>query len=145
MSSNSKMRNIGRLIRAQRMARGLRQRDLAAALGLRSVHYIGMLESGLSKGIGLGRLEEIADILGVHGTDRHRWMAAAEHLPVPLWTALMKNPERWNEIQKLLGGSRAASGRGKKKAGTSKSSSSARGTSRKKSSRAPAKARSRRA
>jgi len=140
MSSNSKMRNIGRLIRAQRMARGLRQRDLAAALGLRSVHYIGMLESGLSKGIGLGRLEEIADILGVHGTDRHRWMAAAEHLPVPLWMALMKNPERWNEVQKLLGGSRAASGRGKK--ASAGRASSAKSSAKKKTSRRPAKSKS---
>ena len=91
------------------MERGLRQRDLAGALGLRSVHYIGMLEGGLSKGIGLGRLEEIADVLGVFGPNRHRWMAAAEHLPPPLKYALLRNPDRWDEILTLLTRRRASS------------------------------------
>lgn len=102
VSSKFKMKNIGRLIREARLQRGLRQRDLAGALGLRSVHYIGMLEGGLSKGIGLTRLEEIADVLGVFGPNRHRWMAAAEHLPPPLKYALLRNPDRWEEVLALL-------------------------------------------
>lgn len=96
------MRNVGRLIREARLSQGLRQRDLAGALGLRSVHYIGMLEGGLSKGIGLGRLEEIADVLGITGESRNRWMAAAEHLPPPLKYALFRNPDRWDEVLALL-------------------------------------------
>jgi transcriptional regulator with XRE-family HTH domain len=104
------MRNVGRLIKEARLARGLRQRDVAGALGLRSVHYIGMLEGGLSKGIGLNRLEEIADVLGVFGPNRNRWIAAAEHLPPPLKYALFRNPDRWDEVLALLSKPRGRAG-----------------------------------
>src|SRR6187401_542889 len=96
-------KRIGQLIRAARMHRGLTQKDLAAKLGVRSGSYVGMLESGLCKGVGVGRLREIAGHLDVHGVDCYRWMAAAGHLPSNLMTALMKSPERWDEVSSLLG------------------------------------------
>ena len=62
-----------------------------------------MLESGLCKGIGISRLEEIAAFLRVNGVDRYRWMAAAGHLPPALFGALMKRPDRWDDVISLLG------------------------------------------
>ncbi len=91
-------KKIGRLIRSARMGRGLTQKDLAKKLGVRSGSYVGMLESGLCKGIGLGRLEEIAAHLNVHGIERYRWMAAVGHLPPGLFGALMKSPDRWDDV-----------------------------------------------
>ena len=96
-------KRIGQLIRSARMHRGLTQKDLARKLGVRSGSYVGMLESGLCKGIGISRLEEIATFLDVDGTDLYRWMAAAGHLPPQLFGALMKRPERWDDIVSLLG------------------------------------------
>jgi transcriptional regulator with XRE-family HTH domain len=96
-------KRIGQLIRAARMNRGLTQKDLARKLGVRSGSYVGMLESGLCKGIGISRLEEIATFLQVDGLDLYRWMAAAGHLPPNLFGALMKRPERWNDVISLLG------------------------------------------
>ncbi|HYO96438.1 MAG TPA: helix-turn-helix transcriptional regulator [Polyangiaceae bacterium] len=107
-------KRIGQLIRSARMNRGLTQKDLARKLGVRSGSYVGMLESGLCKGIGVSRLEEIATFLNVHGTDLYKWMAAAGHLPPQLFGALMKRPERWDDVASLLipaaraGSSRAA-------------------------------------
>lgn len=95
-------KRIGQLIRSARMHRGLTQKDLARKLGVRSGSYVGMLESGLCKGIGISRLEEIASFLNVHGVDRYRWMAAAGHLPPSLFGALMKKPDRWDEVIMLL-------------------------------------------
>ncbi len=95
-------KKIGRLIRDARMSTGLTQKDLARRLGVRSGSYVGMLESGLCKGVGVGRLREIAHHLDVHGVDTYRWMAAAGHLPPGLLSALMKNPERWDEVTALL-------------------------------------------
>ena len=86
------------------MHRGLTQKDLAKKLGVRSGSYVGMLESGLCKGIGIGRLEEIASFLHVNGVERYRWFAAAGHLHPPLFGALMKSPELWDEVVHLLGG-----------------------------------------
>lgn len=85
------------------MRRGLTQKDLARKLGVRSGSYVGMLESGLCKGIGLSRLQEIAGFLDVRGVDRYRWMAAAGHLPPNLLGALIKSPERWDDVISLLG------------------------------------------
>ncbi len=85
------------------MNTGLTQKDLAAKLGVRSGSYVGMLESGLCKGVGVGRLREIAGHLDVHGVDCYRWMAAAGHLPAGLLSALMKSPERWDEVSNLIG------------------------------------------
>jgi transcriptional regulator with XRE-family HTH domain len=85
------------------MDRGLTQKDLARKLGVRSGSYVGMLESGLCKGIGISRLEEIAQFLRVNGLDRYRWMAAAGHLPPQLFGALMKRPDRWDDVISLLG------------------------------------------
>jgi transcriptional regulator with XRE-family HTH domain len=95
-------KRIGQLIRSARMHRGLTQKDLARKLGVRSGSYVGMLESGLCKGIGISRLEEIASYLNVHGVDRYRWMAAAGHLPPSLFGALMKKPDRWDEVITML-------------------------------------------
>jgi transcriptional regulator with XRE-family HTH domain len=103
MSSRRTTKKIGRLIRNARMSTGLTQKDLAAKLGVRSGSYVGMLESGLCKGVGIGRLREIAGHLDVHGVETYRWMAAAGHLPTSLLTALMKSPERWDEVSNLLG------------------------------------------
>jgi hypothetical protein len=61
-----------------------------------------MLESGLCKGVGVSRLREIAHHLDVHGTDTYRWMAAAGHLPGSLLSALMRHPDRWDEVTSLL-------------------------------------------
>ena len=102
MSSRRSTKKIGRLIRMARMNTGLTQKDLAAKLGVRSGSYVGMLESGLCKGVGVGRLREIASHLDVHGVDCYRWMAAAGHLPTSLMTALMRSPERWDEVSDLL-------------------------------------------
>lgn len=110
MASKRKTKNIGPLIRAARMARGLTQRDLAEKLGAGSAPYIGMLEAGLTS-IGAERLQEIASILGLSSTERNRWMAAAEHVPAPLWNALMKNPDRWDDVLALLGKSSSSSKR----------------------------------
>lgn len=111
-------KRIGQLIRSARMHRGLTQKDLARKLGVRSGSYVGMLESGLCKGIGISRLEEIASYLNVHGVDRYRWMAAAGHLPPSLFGALMKKPDRWDEVISLLGssssGSSGGSGKGQR-------------------------------
>jgi transcriptional regulator with XRE-family HTH domain len=96
-------KRIGQLIRSARMHRGLTQKDLARKLGVRSGSYVGMLESGLCKGIGISRLEEIATFLDVDGTDLYKWMAAAGHLPPQLFASLMKRPERWDDIVSLLG------------------------------------------
>jgi transcriptional regulator with XRE-family HTH domain len=96
-------KRIGQLIRSARMDRGLTQKDLARKLGVRSGSYVGMLESGLCKGIGISRLEEIAAFLRVNGIDRYRWMAAAGHLPPSLFGALMKRPDRWDDVISLLG------------------------------------------
>src|SRR5262249_8842299 len=101
MAAKGSTKKVGRLIRSARMQRGLTQKDLAKKLGVRSGSYVGMLESGLCKGIGIGRLEEIAAFLNVHGRERYRWMAAAGHLPPPLFGALMKSPERWNDVISL--------------------------------------------
>ena len=76
---------------------------LAPNLRRDRVSYVGMLESGLCKGVGVGRLREIASHLDVHGVDCYRWMAAAGHLPTPLLSALMRSPERWDEVTDLLG------------------------------------------
>jgi transcriptional regulator with XRE-family HTH domain len=95
-------KKIGRLIRDARMNTGLTQKDLAKRLGVRSGSYVGMLESGLCKGVGVSRLREIAHHLDVHGVDTYRWMAAAGHLPATLLSALMRNPERWDEVTSLL-------------------------------------------
>ena len=86
------------------MDRGLTQKDLAKKLGVRSGSYVGMLESGLCKGIGIGRLEEIATFLQVSGVERYRWLAAAGHLHPPLFGALMKSPEAWDDVVQLLRG-----------------------------------------
>lgn len=102
-------KRIGQLIRSARMHRGLTQKDLARKLGVRSGSYVGMLESGLCKGIGISRLEEIASYLNVHGVDRYRWMAAAGHLPPSLFGALMKRPDRWDEVISMLGTALAGS------------------------------------
>ena len=102
-------KRIGQLIRSARMHRGLTQKDLARKLGVRSGSYVGMLESGLCKGIGISRLEEIATFLDIDGVDLYRWMAAAGHLPPNLFGALMKRPERWDEIMSQLGPAFAAS------------------------------------
>src|ERR1700748_1316243 len=75
MSSRRSTNKIGRLIRMARMNTGLTQKDLAAKLGVRSGSYVGMLESGLCKGVGIGRLEEIASFLHVSGVERYRWLA----------------------------------------------------------------------
>jgi len=96
-------KRIGQLIRSARMIQGLTQKDLARKLGVRSGSYVGMLESGLCKGIGVSRLEEIASFLEVGGVDLYRWMAAAGHLPPNLFGALMKRPERWDDIMSTLG------------------------------------------
>jgi len=103
MSSRRSTKKIGRLIRMARMNTGLTQKDLAAKLGVRSGSYVGMLESGLCKGVGVSRLREIANHLDVHGVDCYRWMAAAGHLPAGLLAALMRSPERWDEVSTLLG------------------------------------------
>lgn len=86
---------------------GLTQKDLAKKLGVRSGSYVGMLESGLCKGIGVGRLEEIAELLDVSGVERHRWLAAAGHLHPPLFDALLKCPELWVDVAHMLTRSRA--------------------------------------
>jgi transcriptional regulator with XRE-family HTH domain len=104
MTDKGTTKKVGRLIRSARMMRGLTQKDLARKLGVRSGSYVGMLESGLCKGIGIGRLEEIATFLRVSGVDRYRWLAAAGHLPPPLLGALIKSPERWDDVVQLLGG-----------------------------------------
>lgn len=101
-------KKIGRLIRDARMSTGLTQKDLAAKLGVRSGSYVGMLESGLCKGVGVARLREIAGHLDVRGVDCYRWMAAAGHLPAPLLSALMRSPERWDEVLGLLSDHRAS-------------------------------------
>ena len=110
MTGNAKgsTKKVGRLIRSARMERGLTQKDLARKLGVRSGSYVGMLESGLCKGVGVGRLEEIASFLDVHGVDRYRWLAAAGHLPPGLLGALMKSPDQWDDVLGLLGSSNAA-------------------------------------
>lgn len=129
MASKRKTKNIGPLIRAARMARGLTQRDLAEKLGAGSAPYIGMLEAGLTS-IGAERLQEIASILGLTSAERNRWMAAAEHVPAPLWNALMKHPDRWDDVLALLNKSskRVTNGRGTghTRAAASSSSSSSR-------------------
>ena len=102
MGTRRTTKKIGRLIRDARMNTGLTQKDLAAKLGVRSGSYVGMLESGLCKGVGITRLREIANHLDVRGIETYRWMAAAGHLPVSLLTALMKAPERWDEVMGLL-------------------------------------------
>jgi hypothetical protein len=75
-----------------------------------------MLESGLCKGVGVGRLEEIASFLDVHGVDRYRWLAAAGHLPPGLLGALMKSPEQWDEVIGMLGTGPRSSARPRKRA-----------------------------
>jgi len=102
MGTRRTTKKIGRLIRDARMTTGITQKDLAAKLGVRSGSYVGMLESGLCKEVGLDRLREIAGLLDVHGVDAYRWMAAAGHLPVSLLHALMKSPERWDEVLDML-------------------------------------------
>jgi len=104
MAAKGSTKKVGRLIRSARMERGLTQKDLAKKLGVRSGSYVGMLESGLCKGVGVGRLEEIASFLDVHGVDRYRWLAAAGHLPTGLFGALMKSPDQWDEVIGMLGG-----------------------------------------
>lgn len=104
MAEKGTTKKVGRLIRSARMHRGLTQKDLAKKLGVRSGSYVGMLESGLCKGIGIGRLEEIASFLHVNGVERYRWLAAAGHLHPQLFGALMKSPEQWDDIVQLLGG-----------------------------------------
>ena len=104
MAEKGTTKKVGRLIRSARMHRGLTQKDLAKKLGVRSGSYVGMLESGLCKGIGIGRLEEIASFLHVNGVERYRWLAAAGHLPPPLFGALIKSPELWDEVVQMLGG-----------------------------------------
>jgi transcriptional regulator with XRE-family HTH domain len=84
------------------MDRGLTQKDLAQRLGVRSGSSVGMLESGLCKGIGLARLQEIAEHLEVKGVDRYKWMAAAGHLPPGLFGALIKSPDQWDDVTRLL-------------------------------------------
>src|SRR5690349_17193347 len=61
MAANAKgsTKKVGRLIRSARMERGLTQKDLARKLGVRSGSYVGMLESGLCKGVGVGRLRRL--------------------------------------------------------------------------------------
>ena len=103
-------KRIGQLIRSARMVQGLTQKDLARKLGVRSGSYVGMLESGLCKGIGVSRLEEIASFLEVGGVDLYRWMAAAGHLPPNLFGALMKRPERWDDIMSTLGANAGSRG-----------------------------------
>ena len=112
MAEKGTTKKVGRLIRSARMHRGLTQKDLAKKLGVRSGSYVGMLESGLCKGIGIGRLEEIASFLHVNGVERYRWLAAAGHLHPQLFGALMKSPELWDEVVRLLGG--PARGRARK-------------------------------
>jgi transcriptional regulator with XRE-family HTH domain len=118
MAANAKgsTKKVGRLIRSARMERGLTQKDLARKLGVRSGSYVGMLESGLCKGVGVGRLEEIATFLDVHGVDRYRWLAAAGHLPPGLLGALMKYPDQWDDVLGLLGTSGPRSSRSRKRA-----------------------------
>jgi transcriptional regulator with XRE-family HTH domain len=116
MAEKGSTKKVGRLIRSARMARGLTQKDLAKKLGVRSGSYVGMLESGLCKGIGIHRLEEIAGFLNVYGVERYKWLAAAGHLPPPLNTALMKSPERWDDVLGVLGARRLAALRAAKKA-----------------------------
>ena len=115
MAEKGTTKKVGRLIRTARMHRGLTQKDLAKKLGVRSGSYVGMLESGLCKGIGIGRLEEIASFLHVNGVERYRWLAAAGHLHPQLFGALMKSPELWDEVVHLLGGT-ALRPRARKKA-----------------------------
>ncbi len=103
MAAKGSTKKVGRLIRSARMERGLTQKDLARKLGVRSGSYVGMLESGLCKGVGVGRLEEIATFLDVHGVDRYRWLAAAGHLPPGLMGALMRYPDQWDDVLGLLG------------------------------------------
>jgi hypothetical protein len=118
MAGNAKgsTKKVGRLIRSARMERGLTQKDLAKKLGVRSGSYVGMLESGLCKGVGVGRLEEIASFLDVHGVDRYRWLAAAGHLPPGLLGALMKSPDQWDQVLGMLGTGSPRSVRGRKRA-----------------------------
>jgi len=118
MAANAKgsTKKVGRLIRSARMERGLTQKDLARKLGVRSGSYVGMLESGLCKGVGVGRLEEIATFLDVHGVDRYRWLAAAGHLPPGLLGALMKYPDQWDDVLGLLGTSAPRGARSRKRA-----------------------------
>jgi transcriptional regulator with XRE-family HTH domain len=118
MAANAKgsTKKVGRLIRSARMERGLTQKDLARKLGVRSGSYVGMLESGLCKGVGVGRLEEIATFLDVHGVDRYRWLAAAGHLPHSLLGALMKSPDQWDDVLGLLGTSGPRGARARKRA-----------------------------
>ena len=118
MTANAKgsTKKVGRLIRSARMERGLTQKDLARKLGVRSGSYVGMLESGLCKGVGVGRLEEIATFLDVHGVDRYRWLAAAGHLPPGLLGALMKSPDQWDDVLGLLGNSGPRSSRSRRRA-----------------------------
>lgn len=116
MAEKGTTKKVGRLIRSARMHRGLTQKDLAKKLGVRSGSYVGMLESGLCKGIGISRLEEIAAFLHVNGTERYKWFAAAGHLHPPLFGALMKSPELWDEVVHLLGGSVRVRGRKKARA-----------------------------
>ncbi len=104
MAAKGSTRKVGRLIRSARMECGLTQKDLAKKLGVRSGSYVGMLESGLCKGVGVSRLEEIASFLDVHGVDRYRWLAAAGHLPPSLFGALMKSPDQWDQVIGMLGG-----------------------------------------
>jgi transcriptional regulator with XRE-family HTH domain len=115
MAAKGSTKKVGRLIRSARMERGLTQKDLARKLGVRSGSYVGMLESGLCKGVGVGRLEEIATFLDVHGVDRYRWLAAAGHLPPGLLGALMKSPDQWDDILGLLGSSGPRSSRSRKR------------------------------
>jgi transcriptional regulator with XRE-family HTH domain len=116
MAAKGSTKKVGRLIRSARMERGLTQKDLARKLGVRSGSYVGMLESGLCKGVGVGRLEEIATFLDVHGVDRYRWLAAAGHLPPGLMGALMKSPDQWDDVLGLLGTSGPRSSRSRRRA-----------------------------
>jgi transcriptional regulator with XRE-family HTH domain len=102
MTTKGSTKKVGRLIRHARMDRGLTQKDLAHRLGVRSGSYVGMLESGLCKGIGIARLQEIAEHLDVRGVDRYKWMAAAGHLPPNLLGALIKSPDQWDDVTRLL-------------------------------------------
>ncbi len=97
---------VGKLVRAARTERGLTQKALAARLGLPSSSaYVGMLESGLTKGVSLARVYEIARVLRLDPARRDELLAAAGHLPLELEQLLLANPGRWPEVARSLGGS----------------------------------------
>jgi transcriptional regulator with XRE-family HTH domain len=94
--------NIGSLIRAARVDRGVTVAELARTVALRNPGELSKFEAGSIATMPAEHLERIAGALKLTAIQRRELLSSAGRLPTSLERALLKSPSRWKEVDELL-------------------------------------------